>query len=81
MHLHARYFTRGLGSTIMIAAAGGRTNRPTTSGSSRRHSSRGADEAVRVHLRIGERFIGESLARNGLLIEKFVVVGLSVREA
>jgi uncharacterized GH25 family protein len=37
----------------------------------------GADEAVRVHLRIGERFIGESLARNGSLIEKFVVVGPS----
>ena len=37
----------------------------------------GADEAVRVHLRIGERFTGESLARNGSLIEKFVVVGPS----
>ena len=33
------------------------------------------DEAVRIHLRIGERFAGESLARNGSLIEKFVVVG------
>jgi uncharacterized GH25 family protein len=37
----------------------------------------GLDEAVRIHLRIGERFSGESLARNGSLIEKFVIVGPS----
>lgn len=37
----------------------------------------GVDEAVRIHLRIGERFAGESLARNGSLIEKFVIVGPS----
>ena len=37
----------------------------------------GVDEAVRIHLRIGERFAGESLARNGSLIEKFVLVGPS----
>jgi uncharacterized GH25 family protein len=37
----------------------------------------GIDEPVRIHLRIGERFAGESLARNGSLIEKFVVVGPS----
>ena len=37
----------------------------------------GVDEPVRIHLRIGERFTGESLARNGSLIEKFVVVGPS----
>jgi uncharacterized GH25 family protein len=37
----------------------------------------GVDEPVRIHLRIGERFAGESLARNGSLIEKFVLVGPS----
>ena len=37
----------------------------------------GVDEPVRIHLRIGERFAGESLARNGSLIEKFVIVGPS----
>ena len=37
----------------------------------------GVDEPVRIHLRIGERFSGESLARNGALIEKFVIVGPS----
>ena len=37
----------------------------------------GVDEPVRIHLRIGEHFSGESLARNGSLIEKFVVVGPS----
>ena len=37
----------------------------------------GADEPVRIHLRIGERFTGESLARNGSLIEKFVIAGPS----
>ena len=37
----------------------------------------GVDEPVRIHLRIGERFTGESLARNGSLIEKFVIVGPS----
>ena len=39
--------------------------------------SPGVDEAVRIHLRIGERFSGESLVRNGALIEKFVLVGPS----
>ena len=37
----------------------------------------GVDEPVRIHLRIGEHFTGESLARNGSLIEKFVIVGPS----
>jgi uncharacterized GH25 family protein len=36
-----------------------------------------ADEAIRIHLRLGQRFAGESLARNGAQIEKFVVVGPS----
>jgi len=35
------------------------------------------DETIRIHLRVGERFAGESLARNGSRIEKFVVVGPS----
>ena len=74
MHLHAR--THVALVTILIAAAAVGLSahdfwlEPST-------FEPGADEAVRVHLRIGERFIGESLARNGSLIEKFVVVGPS----
>jgi uncharacterized GH25 family protein len=35
------------------------------------------DEAVRIHLRVGERFTGDPVARNGARIERFVVVGPS----
>jgi len=34
-------------------------------------------EAVRIHLRVGERFSGDAVARNGARIERFVVVGPS----
>ena len=74
MHLHAR--THVALVTILIAAAAAGLSahdfwlEPST-------FEPGTDEAVRVHLRIGERFTGESLARNGSLIEKFVVVGPS----
>jgi hypothetical protein len=37
----------------------------------------GADEAVRLQLRVGEQFLGESLARNSAGIERFVAVGPS----
>jgi uncharacterized GH25 family protein len=35
------------------------------------------DEAVRIQLRVGERFAGEPVARNGAAIERFVAVGPS----
>ena len=35
------------------------------------------DEAVRIHLRVGERFAGEAVPRNGARIERFVVLGPS----
>jgi hypothetical protein len=35
------------------------------------------DEAVRLQLRVGEHFVGESLARNSAGIERFVAVGPS----
>jgi len=34
-------------------------------------------EPVRIHLRVGERFTGDPVARNGARIERFVVVGPS----
>ena len=36
-----------------------------------------ADEAVRIRLRVGERFLGEAVPRNGAAIERFVAVGPS----
>ena len=35
------------------------------------------DEAVRIQLRVGERFAGEPVARNGAAIERFIAVGPS----
>ena len=35
------------------------------------------DEAVRLYLRVGERFVGEPMPRNGAAIERFVAVGPS----
>jgi uncharacterized GH25 family protein len=35
------------------------------------------DETIGIHLRVGEHFAGEKLARNGRQIEKFVVAGPS----
>ena len=74
MHIRARAHSAVV--TILIAAAGAGLAghdfwiEPST-------FEPAVDEAVRVHLRIGERFAGESLARNGSLIDKFVVVGPS----
>jgi hypothetical protein len=74
--MHLRALVQSAFVTILVAAAGAGLAahdfwlEPST-------FEPGTDEAVRVHLRIGERFAGESLARNGSLIEKFVVVGPS----
>ena len=35
----------------------------------------GVNEAVRIYLRVGERFAGEAVPRNDARIEKFVVIG------
>jgi uncharacterized GH25 family protein len=37
----------------------------------------GVNEAVRIYLRVGERFAGDAVPRNGERIEKFVVIGPS----
>lgn len=74
--MHLRALVKSAFVTILVAAGGAGLAahdfwlEPST-------FEPGADEAVRVHLRIGERFAGESLARNGSLIDKFVVVGPS----
>ncbi len=37
----------------------------------------GADEPIRIHLRVGERFAGEAVPRSDARIERFVVIGPS----